>query len=70
MKKYNVEYWEKQTVWVRQRVAIETDEKPTPENMEKLLANENVDFLQSDYSWETSDTSEYDFNTDFEAEEA
>lgn len=69
-KKYEVSYWEKESVWVRRRVEIEADEKPTPENMKKLIETSNIDYLQTDYSWETSDTEDYDFDTDFEVEES
>lgn len=70
MKKYNVSFWEKESVWVRRTVEIETDEKPTEENLDEFLSTKHCDYKQSDYDWETSDHEQYDFDTDFEVEEA
>ena len=69
MTKYNVSFWEKESVWVRRRVVIETDEKPTEENLDEFFATKTCDFIQADYDWETSEHEQYDFETDFEVEE-
>lgn len=69
MTKYNVSFWEKESVWVLRRVVIETDEKPTEENLDEFFATKPCDFIQADYDWETSEHEQYDFETDFEVEE-
>ena len=56
-------------MWIRRTVEIETDEKPTEENLDELLATKPCDYKQADYEWETSQHEEYDFDTDFEVEE-
>lgn len=69
MKKYRVQYWEKVSVWVLQDVVIETEEKPTKENLAELIATKPVDYYDSDYSWDTIENEEYDLTNDFEVEE-
>lgn len=70
MTKYDVAYWEKETVWVRRRAIVESDKKPTKDTIEGLLEGDgDVDFYESDYNYETSEHDEYDFDTDFEVEE-
>lgn len=70
MTKYNVSFWEKESVWIRRTVEIETDEKPTEENLDELLATKPCDYKQADYEWDTSEHEQYDFDTDFHVEEA
>lgn len=70
MKTYTVEFWEKQSVWIRQRAEIKTDVEPTKENIEDMLNKCPVDYVQDDYAWETSQTEAYDFDTDFKVEES
>ena len=67
--KYSVEFWEKESVWVRRRVEVETDKEPTAENIEEILGTQSVDYMQEDYDWETSEHEQYDFETDFHVEE-
>lgn len=69
MKKYEVEYWEKVSVWVRQRVLIKSDKKPTKRNLKDIIEKTGCDFEDSDYNWETMENEDYDFDTDFKAEE-
>lgn len=63
--RYIVEFWEQQSVWVRHRVEVETDKVPTAENMREILETESVNYIQSDYNWESSENHDYDFETDF-----
>lgn len=70
MTKYVVNYWQKESVWCRRQVIFESDTQPTAKNMEYILVNNpTVDYVQQDYDWETSETEDYDFETDFEVEE-
>lgn len=69
MKKYEIRYWEKESVWVRRRTIVEANEKPTIENVCELLESGDCDYLQSDYAWETAEHECYDFETDLEVEE-
>ena len=69
MTKYIVEYWEEETVWVRQRISVDSEIEPNKDNMREIIeTNPTVDYLQSDYSWETEENHDYDFDTDFVVE--
>lgn len=69
MTKYIVEYWEEETVWVRQRISVDSEIEPNKNNMKEIIeTNPTVDYLQSDYSWETEENNDYDFDTDFMVE--
>lgn len=67
MKKYKVSYWEKESVWVRRTVTVESEEKPNEENFDSLLGT--ADYEQADYDWNTAEHEEYDFENDFDVEE-
>ena len=69
MTKYIVEYWEEETVWVRQRISVDSEIEPNKNNMKEIIeTNPTVDYLQSDYDWETEENKDYDFDTDFTVE--
>lgn len=69
MTKYIVEYWEEETVWVRQRISVDSEIEPNKDNMKEIIeTNPTVDYLQSDYDWETEENNDYDFDTDFMVE--
>ena len=69
IKKYSVVFWEKESVWVRRRVEVETGKEPTAENLDEILGTHSVDYVQEDYYWETSEHEQYDFENDFHVEE-
>lgn len=73
MKKYEIRYWEKESVWVYRTVEVPLDKDPkkmTEEELKDLIErNEDVEFLDGDYSWETSETLDYNFKDDFKVEE-
>lgn len=69
MKKYEIQYWEKESVWVRRKTIIESETQPTQQNAQELIETGNCDYIDADYDWETSETLDYDFKTDFKAEE-
>lgn len=71
MTKYKVSYWERESVWVRRTIEVESETKPTEKNIEYIIVNNpTVEYFMNDYAWETSEHEEYDFDTDFEVEEA
>lgn len=69
MAKYQISYWEQESVWVRRTVQVECEEKPTPKHAKVIILTNPTDYIQSDYDWETSEHLCYDFETDFEVEE-
>lgn len=73
MKKYEIRYWEKESVWVYRTVEVPLDKDPkemTEEELKDVIEqNEDVDFLDGDYDWETSETLDYNFKDDFRSEE-
>ena len=73
MKKYEIEYWEKESVWCRRTAIVKSNKDPKDmnyaEKMDLIEGEGGIDFIDSDYNWETSETIDYDFKTDFEAKE-
>lgn len=73
MKKYEIRYWEKESVWVYRTVEVLLDKDPkkmTEEELKDLIEqNEDVEFMDGDYDWETSETLDYNFKDDFKVEE-
>ena len=73
MKKYEIRYWEKESVWVYRTMEVPLDKDPkdmTEEELKDLIEqNEDVEFLDGDYNWETSETLDYNFKDDFRSEE-
>lgn len=73
MKKYEIRYWEKESVWVYRTVEVPLDKDPkgmTEEELKNLIEqNEDVEFMDGDYDWETSETLDYNFKDDFRSEE-
>ena len=73
MKRYEVQFWEKETVWVKRTIEIPTDKDfeklSNDEKIEEIETNEDVDWLDGDYNWETSEIVEYDFENDFKVKE-
>ena len=73
MKKYEIRYWEKESVWVYRTVEVPLDKDPrkmTEKELKDVIEqNEDVDFLDGDYNWETAETEKYDFKNDFKVEE-
>lgn len=75
MKKYEVQFWKKEAVWCRRTVEVKTDKdvtKLSKDELQYLIAEDpdsDVDWLDGDYNWETSETLEYDFENDFEVKE-
>lgn len=73
MKKYEIRYWEKESVWVYRTAQVPLDKDPkemTEDELRNVIEqNEDVEFLDGDYSWETSNTEEYNFKDDFQVEE-
>ena len=73
MKKYEIRYWEKESVWVYRTVEVPLDKDPkemTEEELKDLIEqNEDVEFMDGDYDWETSETLDYNFKDDFRSEE-
>lgn len=73
MKKYEIRYWEKESVWVYRTIEVPLDKDPkemTEEELKDLIEqNEDVEFLDGDYDWETSETLDYNFKDDFRSEE-
>lgn len=73
MKRYVIQYWEKESVWCRRTIELKTDKDPnklTPEELKKEIEEDGViDWIDDDYNWETAEVSDYDFKTDFIAEE-
>lgn len=55
--KYDIEVWEKETVWVNRIYTVEVNEKLDSENTEQIetAINENCIDCQSDYNWDTSE---------------
>ena len=75
MKKYEIQYWEQEKVWVRRTVEVKSEKDPskmTAYELRWLIAEDpdsDVDWIDGDYDWETSETVDYDFETDFTCEE-
>lgn len=73
MKKYEIRYWEKESVWVYRTVQVPLDKDPrkmTEEELKNMIEqNEDVDFLDGEYEWDTSETLDYNFKDDFQVEE-
>lgn len=73
MKKYEIRYWEKESVWVYRTVEVPLDKDPkemTEKELKDLIEqNEDVEFMDGDYDWETSETLDYNFKDDFRSEE-
>lgn len=73
MKKYEVQYWEKEQVWCRRIIELKTDKDPRTMTADELKneieCDGDVDWIEGDYNWETSEIVDYDFKTDFKVEE-
>ena len=73
MKKYEVQYWEKEAVWVKRTVIIPSDKdvsKMTEDELQnEIESNEDVEWLEGDYNYESTRILEYDFKNDFSVEE-
>lgn len=73
MKKYEIRYWERESVWVYRTAQVPLDKDPrkmTEEELKNVIEqNEDVDFMDGDYNWETAETWDYDFKNDFKVEE-
>lgn len=72
-KRYTIHYWEKESVWVYRTVSMPCDKNPKEmsdgELKQEIEQNKDVDFLDCDDNWETSDVLDYDFKNDFKVEE-
>ena len=72
-KRYRVNYWEKESVWVYRTITLPSEKNPKEmsddELRQEIEQNEDVEFLDGDYNWETSDILDYDFKNDFKVEE-
>ena len=55
--KYDIEVWEKETVWVNRIYTVEVEKEINPENIEQvsLAIDNNCIDCQSDYNWDTSE---------------
>lgn len=64
--RYEITYWEKETVWVQCRTIVETDyeldENSEEELLKEVIEDDAVDYAQRDYNWETSEHVAYDFD--------
>ena len=65
-KRYEISYWEKETVWVKCKTIVETeydlDEDSDEELLKEVIEDDAVDYVQRDYNWETSECAPYDFD--------
>ena len=68
MDTYNVQVWEKVSVWVYHNIDITTNIKPNKRNLRKLLDTCPTEYNQSDYEWSTQEHEKYDLNQDFVVE--
>lgn len=73
MEKYEIQYWEKEQVWCRRTIELKTDKDPRTMTADELKneieCDGDVDWIDGDYNWETSEIVDYDFKTDFKVEE-
>ena len=75
MKKYEIQYWEKEVVWCKRTVEVRTDKDPSKmsdEELKYMIAedpNSDVDWIDGDYDWENSEVTDYDFQNGFVCQE-
>ena len=69
MKRYEIEYWSKDSVWVKRTIRIDSNIKPTKKNLEELINKSDVEWFDADWNFDTIETLEYDFDNDLRIKE-
>ena len=62
-KKYCITFWEKESVWVKRTVEVMSEKVLNPDDKESIvdaIEYGDVECIESDYAWETSDHVCYD----------